>query len=230
MKILYFDCFNGVSSKLLLSAFADLGVSIEFLKEKLYEGGADFPFDITTKKITDKIPSSIANVTAENDRLLTHSEAIMLAQAIKSEPARCFVISALSNFKSINYSKYIEICACIFAYCSVNASCAISSQITDGSLPDYDVLGIMRRENIPYRILNDGTQRIFKCGISVISSVVNRYGPCPELDIIKIAYGTDGKNYLRLVLGNQKSVSDFFEAALEFSDEKISAFVCGECK
>ena len=50
MRILYFDCYSGISGDMSLGAFVDAGMSFEILKEKLSLLKLE-PYEITEKKV-----------------------------------------------------------------------------------------------------------------------------------------------------------------------------------
>ena len=55
MKVLYFDCFSGISGDMVLGALIDLGIDVEVFKNELQKLGLD-DFDISVEK---KMKSSI---------------------------------------------------------------------------------------------------------------------------------------------------------------------------
>lgn len=234
MKILYFDCFNGVSANLLLSAFIDAGVTKEYIMEKL----SLYSFELLCQKREDDFTMCTkAEIVASDDKIISSSEALKLAQNILDDVERCFVVMAVKKLKKMKMSQYLTICACAAAYGSMNVNYAVSSYLLDGvgydsaaAVPSADVLDIIQKDNLPYKISQCHRQLLFADGVSVISTLAKEYGPMPQMDIIKIAYGTDGENYLRIVVGTPKrrEVSDFFEMSLDFESDAFTMSVCGE--
>ena len=49
MKVLYFDCFSGISGDMVLGALIDLGIDVEVFKNELQKLGLD-DFDISVEK------------------------------------------------------------------------------------------------------------------------------------------------------------------------------------
>lgn len=230
MKILYFDCFNALSENLMLSAFIDMGASVLGLKKMLEEisGGEDF--EIISEKITDGIFATKAYIKCADDKDISQDEALEKSQSIKNDTARCCVVSAVKKLSDIKLSQFFTICACIFAYLNENPDLCVSSKVTCGKKCGYDVLNIMRRENVPYKISDSENELAYKCGVALVSSLSSKYGMNPLTDIIKTGYGTDGENYFRIVLGSGGKSADYFEMSLEFSEDKILDFAYGECK
>ncbi|MCD8493714.1 MAG: DUF111 family protein [Geovibrio sp.] len=48
MKILYYDCFSGISGDMNLAAMIDLGVDADFLRAELSKLGLDGEFELRT--------------------------------------------------------------------------------------------------------------------------------------------------------------------------------------
>ena len=156
MKILYFDCFNGASASLILSSLIDAGADVRLIKEKL----SNYDFELVCEKYSDAdIPSTKADIILKSEKTLTNSDAALLAQDIEDNMQRCFVVSAISNFKEIKLSQYLKIYACVVAYFSLGTELALASPLTEGvgydtaePVPAPDVLEIMRRLSVPYKI------------------------------------------------------------------------------
>ena len=49
MKVLYFDCFSGISGDMVLGALIDLGIDVDVFKSELQKLGLDH-FDISVEK------------------------------------------------------------------------------------------------------------------------------------------------------------------------------------
>ena len=236
MKILYFDCFDGVSANLLLSAFIELGITKEYIKEKM----PDFDFEIKVEKNKeDIIESTKADIIVSDDRIMGIAEAIDMSQNICDDTERCLVIMALKKLKRVSLSQFIKIRACIISYIATNANYAVCSCLMEGKNTENiniekcdEAFEIIVKDNIPYKISDENSKRVFADGVSVISTLSKEYGPMPCMDIIKIAYGTDGQRYLRVVTGTlkRKNVCDFFEMSLDFKEGNVGVFACGEDK
>ena len=236
MKIVYFDCFDCVSANLLLSAFIDLGTSEEYIKEKM----SDYDFEIICTKSKDDIIEAVkADILVEDDRIIDVQDALKMAQNICDDTERCLMLMALKKLKKVSVSQFLKIRACIISYLATDADYAVSSYLLEGKNDSNidlkicdEAFEIIVKENIPYKISDESERRIFADGVSVISALSKEYGPMPDVDIIKIAYGTDGKRYLRIVLGTPKNkrASDFFEMSLDFTKDCVGVFACEENK
>ncbi|MBE7052682.1 MAG: hypothetical protein E7391_00200 [Ruminococcaceae bacterium] len=234
MKILYFDCFDAVNLNLLLSAFMDAGVTKEYIYEKMCEHS----FKIDSEKMEDDIiPSTKSDITVENDELMTSDSLLKLSDTILDDLERSLVNSTLRNVDIIKFSDYLKIRACIIAFLSLDVNYAVSSYLIeslkdeDGKiLPETNVKKILDDNNIPYKIISQNGKLLSLCGVSLILALSKEYGYETELDIIKIAYGTDGKRYLRIVIGapKNKTKTDFLQ--MEFKQYDIGVLSCGENK
>ena len=236
MKMVYFDCFDGVSANLILSAFIDLGISKEYIKEKM----SDYDFDlICTKSKDDIIEATKADILVKKDIELNSQKAIEMAHNICDDIERCLTKMALKKLKKLTLSQFLKIRACIISYIASCADYAVSSHLIEGkNKTDIDLekddesFEIIIKDNIPYKISDESGKLLFADGVSVISTLSKEYGPMPSVDIIKIAYGTDGKRFLKIVAGTPKNKreSDFFEMSLDFKEENVGVFACGENK
>ena len=234
MKILYFDCFDAVNLNLLLSAFMDAGVTKEYIKDKMQEHS----FDIVSVKLEDDIiPSTKADITLNDDKIMTRDSLLKLSDTIHDDLERSLVNSTLRKMCNLKFSDYLKIRACIIAFLSLDVSYAVSSYLIeslkdeDGKiLPENNVKKILDDNNIPYKIISQNGKLLSEGGVSFISTVAKEFCYESELDIIKIAYGTDGKKYLRIVIGMPKSKikTDFLE--MEFNECSVGVLSCGENK
>lgn len=74
MKILYFDCFSGISGDMCLSAFLDLGVDFEWFKKELKKLNLE-GWDINLEKVVKNgITASFVKVLADENHEHTHDQ------------------------------------------------------------------------------------------------------------------------------------------------------------
>ena len=74
MKILYFDCFSGISGDMTLGAFIDLGVKSEVLIKELKKLNLEGYTIEVTKKIKKGLVGTDVNIVLDNKRSCSHQE------------------------------------------------------------------------------------------------------------------------------------------------------------
>ena len=74
MKILYFDCFSGISGDMTLGAFIDLGVKSEFLIKELKKLNLEGYTIEVSKKVKKGLVGTDVNVILDNKISCTHQE------------------------------------------------------------------------------------------------------------------------------------------------------------
>jgi uncharacterized protein (TIGR00299 family) protein len=114
MKVLYYDCFAGISGDMNLGALIDLGVDSNYLKAELEKLNIDgFHLEITTDQRRG-ISGTKANVVIENQdnekhRHLRHVEEIVngstLSEKVKANALKIFDLIAVAEAKIHNISK-----------------------------------------------------------------------------------------------------------------------------
>ncbi|WP_321287207.1 nickel pincer cofactor biosynthesis protein LarC [uncultured Sunxiuqinia sp.] len=114
MKILYYDCFAGISGDMNLGALIDLGVDADYLKTELEKLNIDgFHLEIKTDQrrgITGtKADVIIENQENEKHRHLRHVEKIVnnssLSESVKTNALKIFDLVAVAEAKVHNISK-----------------------------------------------------------------------------------------------------------------------------
>lgn len=114
MRILYYDCFAGISGDMNLGAMIDLGVDPEYLKTELQKLNIDgFHLEIQ-KDIRRGVSGTKATVVIENQdnekhRHLRHVEEIVnqssLSDKVKADSLKIFDLIAVAEGKVHNISK-----------------------------------------------------------------------------------------------------------------------------
>ncbi len=106
MKILYFDCFSGISGDMVLGAFIDLGISIDYLRKELTKLNLD-GWEIKSKKVLKKgISATQVEVATKQERKHRKLEDIVkiinsssLSEKIKKDSIEIFRIIAEAEAK-----------------------------------------------------------------------------------------------------------------------------------
>jgi pyridinium-3,5-bisthiocarboxylic acid mononucleotide nickel chelatase len=74
MKILYYDCFAGISGDMHLGAMLDLGIDADYLKQELSKLNVDHEFELViTRKDKMGITGFKVDVKYGNERLHDHT-------------------------------------------------------------------------------------------------------------------------------------------------------------
>ena len=114
MKVLYYDCFSGISGDMNLGALLDLGVEEEYLRQELSKLSLNFAFKLVIEKASKMgisgtkvsvklIPQWHAHPHTHEHRTFKSIEAIInastLAQSIKERSLKMFWTVALAEGK-----------------------------------------------------------------------------------------------------------------------------------
>ena len=114
MRVLYYDCFSGISGDMNLGALLDLGVEEEYLRQELSKLSLKFAFKLVIEKASKMgisgtkvsvklIPQWHAHPHTHEHRTFKSIEAIInastLAQSIKERSLKMFWTVALAEGK-----------------------------------------------------------------------------------------------------------------------------------
>lgn len=256
MKILYADCFCGFDVSMLLGALINMGAEPGILEAEIKKICPEAEIkkadvkrcaiealraDIYINQSAETVACS--DIAAFTD--MAAPESICRAQLVRT--AQTYADAALSSplaDKSVSRSRLLsEICtsyAALLAIKQLNTDYVICSHLREGSginaeeeptaiIPSPVTLEILKRLKIPFDCFDIQNELIPPWSAAFLSTIVNEYGPMPQMDIIKTGYGAGAKDYsmpnlIRTVLGEHRDtdLEHMFESSdmtAEFTDE-----------
>jgi uncharacterized protein (TIGR00299 family) protein len=218
LTIAYFDCFSGISGDMTLGALTDLGVPLDWLKDKL----ADVPlkgFDITIKKelrqgiyanrvhisIAEDLPSRTygsINDLIQNSRLSNGAKEISLAIFEKVADAESKIHNEAKenvHFHEIGaLDSIIDIVGTALCIEYLDIQRVVSSRIPlghgfvscrHGVIPVPVPATVEILKHIP--VVGSGVEQelVTPTGAAIIAALADRFGDIPSMKIEKTGYG-----------------------------------------
>ncbi|MFB0565479.1 MAG: nickel pincer cofactor biosynthesis protein LarC [Candidatus Aminicenantaceae bacterium] len=239
MKYVYFDASTGLSGDMILGALLDLGISSSLFKEKMAEIGLPVDIQIKETKraslrglkvdVRVKSKKTVARKWADIEALIRESP---FSQSIKKR--------ALAIFKKLFETEarvhgnklkechlheigaddaIIDVLGCCFLAESLNISEFYSSPLNLGGgwvkashgilpVPPPAVAELLK--NIPVYSAWVKEELVTPTGAAIVSTLVKKFTPFPEISYEKIGYGAGSKNFpnipniLRAFYGDRK--------------------------
>ncbi|MBA7503609.1 Pyridinium-3,5-bisthiocarboxylic acid mononucleotide nickel insertion protein [subsurface metagenome] len=224
MKIAYFDCFSGISGDMILGAFIDLGLEINYLKnefKKISIYGYEVKVEKTKKKEISCIKVNIAVKDKQKHRNLKDINALIdeseLNPVIKKKSKEIFlkIAKAESRVHNIDIDKVhfheigaidsiLDILGAIIGLDKLNIKKIYSSTIpigrgfvktAHGKLPiPAPATGELLKGIPTYSTKVEG-ELVTPTGAAIISSLTENFGEMPLMKIEKIGYGAGKSNF-----------------------------------
>ena len=217
MKLLYFDCFSGISGDMILGALAELGVPLSYLKEQI----AGLPlsgFDIEAAHVTDNgIKACKVTVTAEegHPRNYRQISALILESPLADEVKR----TSLAIFDRIAEAEstihgcakddvhfhevggvdaIVDIVGTCLGMAYLNAEKVVASplplghgwvQCQHGTLPVPAPATLEILKGVPVYDGNQALELVTPTGAAIIATIAAQFGPMPDIRIEASGYG-----------------------------------------
>ncbi len=254
MKVLYFDCFSGISGDMTLGAFIDIGIDKEeFLEEinKLNIEGFDIEFSKVKKNGIEATDVNInihknCNEHEGDDHHEHHHRNLQDIEKIIKDSNLDNRVKELSKAMFLNIAKaeakihgtsidkihfhevgaidsIIDIIGVAICINLLGIEKIISSPLHDGTgfvrcqhglipIPAPATLEILTTNNVPFYTSDIKNELITPTGATIIATLVEEFGPIPEMSIKKIGYGSGKRdleipNLLRIIIGEVKKKS-----------------------
>lgn len=235
MRILYFDCFSGVSQDKILGALIDCFTSFDLgeVIEKVSSGRAAL---VEKETVVGGIPGTLAFVECEETCPDKVADGIFFEDE-KSKKAIEITLEMAKLIPNITLKSIYTVFGVVYILSKVQKNRTITSCVYDGmgsgnedTAMLKDITQILRNFDIQYSITDSHYVLSDKTGASLLGMICDGCGALGEADIIKIGYGLgkeqDGvSDALRLVVAmeREKDIADIFEASLEIGMyEKVS--------
>ena len=243
MKIAYFDCFSGISGDMIIGALIDLGLDADFLKKELEKlnlrnykiearkivknGISATKFDviggeshheernlkeineiIEKSKLDNEIKSTIKKIFLKigNAEAKIHNKSIdkIHFHEIGAIDAIIDVAGAVIGLKKLGIEKI---------YCS---KLNVGTGFVDFSHGKFPVPAPATAEilkNVPVYNNNVEAELVTPTGAAIITTLAEKFGEMPEIEVEKIGYGAGTKdlahpNVLRIFIGEKNEGSE----------------------
>lgn len=224
MKILYFDCFSGVSGNMILGALIAAGVDPESLKrdlKKLELPDFDLVAERTTRSGIAGIHVSVSVPDEKKHRHLPEIERIIdsgdLQTSVKERAKKIFRRLALAEasvhgvtVEKVHFHEVgaldaiVDIVGSSIAIEMIKPDMIISSAINVGSgsinidhgyFPVPPPAVVELARQVP--IFSDGpkAELATPTGMAIITTLTNSYGPLPKMKLESIGYGAGTKDF-----------------------------------
>ena len=224
MRILYFDCFSGISGDMVLGGLIDLGLSLDFLAEEL----AKLPlkgYQLNAQEVTRASLSGVqfeVKITepqhgkspAEIRKLI---DASGLSSEVKSKAAEMFhrLISIESKIHRLPPEKLhlhelggvdsiIDLVGALIGFQTLGIEKFISSPLPvgkgwvrcqHGNLPVPAPATAELLLGIPVYSTGIDGELVTPTGALIISSLVREFQPFPPMKVDKVGYGAGKRDY-----------------------------------
>ena len=224
MKILYFDCFSGISGDMIIGALIDLGLDIKFLEKDLRKlklkdyrieskkviknGISATKFDVIVKNIHDEERNiEEINKIIENSKVDDNIKGIIKEIFLKIANAEAKI-----HNKSINKIHFHEVGAidtiidvagsviCLKklgierVYCSKLNVGTGFVEFSHGKFPVPAPATAEILKEVPVYHNNIEFELVTPTGAAIITSLTEKFGEMPSMKIEKIGYGAGTKD------------------------------------
>lgn len=222
MKILYFECFSGISGGMALSALMDLGVEPGYLigeLQKLNQPG----WTLWTERVRRSgINANYARVVLDepDKSSLDYSSIVSFLETSSiSEQAKLLAKNIINRTRSsLRLDSVIEIVGCAVCIDYLNPDSIYSSAVNEGygftydfvPVPSPTVAEIFSMRKVPFRCININSELVTPAGAAILSELAKGFGPIEEMSIEKTGYGAGRLNFsfpnvLRIYLAERQS-------------------------
>lgn len=222
MKILYLDCFSGISGDMFLGAMVDMGISVETLASGLYGLGLDIRLDVNKVRkhgiAGTKLDVIIPDTAHERhlSEILDIINGSALESDIKETSGRIFrrLGEAEAKVHGIDIEKVhfheigaldtiADVVGAVICYKASGAEALYSSPVNVGSgfvktshgtlpVPAPATLELLKGASI----YSSGIQAelVTPTGAAILAELCKGYGPMPHMQAEKTGYGAGTKD------------------------------------
>lgn len=224
MRILYFDCFSGISGDMIIGALLDLGLNINFLKKELKKLNLK-NYKIEAKKIVKmgisatKFDVIIPNKNHDERDLKEINKIIgnsKLGNEIKNKIKKIFYKIAVAESKIHNQpidklhfheigaiDTIIDVAGAVIGfkklgiekiYCSGLNVGTGFVEFSHGKFPVPAPAAAEILKNVPIYNNNIEAELVTPTGAAIITSLASKFGAMPAMKAEKIGYGAGAKD------------------------------------
>lgn len=236
MKIAYFDCFAGAGGDMIAAAMLDAGLDFEFLKKQLATLGIkNFDIKLTQTKRAglravsftpafkeDKHHRNLKDITEIISNSKIHNKAKETAIAIFNKLAAAEALVHNKDLQEIHFHEVgaldsiVDIVSASIGlvaleiekvYCSTLSLGGGTIKCAHGILPVPGPATAELLKGVPTVGGPIDKELLTPTAAAILTTIVNQFGPLPEMKIEKIGYGAGSlesekfPNVLRLIIG-----------------------------
>ena len=236
MKIAYFDCFAGAGGDMIAAAMLDAGLDFEFLKKQLATLGIkNFDIKLTQTKRAglravsftpafkeDKHHRNLKDITEIISNSKIHNKAKETAIAIFNKLAAAEALVHNKDLQEIHFHEVgaldsiVDIVSASIGmvaleiekvYCSTLSIGGGTIKCAHGILPVPGPATAELLKGVPTVGGPIDKELLTPTAAAILTTIVNQFGPLPEMKIEKIGYGAGSlesekfPNVLRLIIG-----------------------------
>ena len=218
MKILYLDCFAGISGDMMVGALLDLGVPLDYLKKELSKLSLT-QYEIKTKRVErQNISATKLSVKAQEKGIVRTwisvkdlIEKSKLSKSIKEKSLEIFLILAEAeskiHHKNINQIHFhevgavdsiVDIISTVICMEYLKVKKVFSSEIATGigmTRTDHGVIPIPSPatleilKDVPIYSTNITNELTTPTGAAIAKIYVSEFSPLPTVSVEKVGYG-----------------------------------------
>lgn len=236
MKIAYFDCFAGAGGDMIAAAMLDAGLDLEFLRKQLATLGIkNFDIKLTQTKRAglravsftpafkeDKHHRNLKDITEIISNSKIHNKAKETAIAIFNKLAAAEALVHNKDLQEIHFHEVgaldsiVDIVSASIGlvaleiekvYCSTLSLGGGTIKCAHGILPVPGPATAELLKGVPTVGGPIDKELLTPTAAAILTTIVNQFGPLPEMKIEKIGYGAGSlesekfPNVLRLIIG-----------------------------
>lgn len=223
MKILYFDCFSGISGDMTLGSLLDLGVSSEYLKNELDKLNLHGYEIKVSKKLKNGIMATDVDIIIEeqhNHRTFNDIKEIILSSELSDTDKELSIkifqtlaeVEGKIHGKSIDKVHFHEVSAVDSIIDIVGAAICFNKLGIDkvvcsslnigmgtiicehGIIPAPATLELIKQGGIPVYTTDVNKEIVTPIGVAIVSVLADEFGAIPKGVINEIGYGAGKKN------------------------------------
>ena len=224
MRILYFDCFSGISGDMVLGGLIDLGLSLDFLKEalaKLPLKGYQLSAQEVTRASLRGVKFEVQVTESQQERSPAEIRQIIndsgLSPEVKAKASEMFdrLISIESTLHRVPPEKLhlhemgavdslIDLIGALIGFQQLGIEEFVSSPLQvgrgwvrcqHGNLPVPAPATAELLRGIPVYSTGIEGELVTPTGALIISSLVKEFQPLPSMKVEKVGYGAGSRDY-----------------------------------
>ncbi|MBE9503042.1 MAG: nickel pincer cofactor biosynthesis protein LarC [Proteobacteria bacterium] len=224
MKTLYLDCFSGISGDMVVGAFIDLGLPLNFLKVELHKLSLD-GYELDVKRVKkNSIDSANFSVQVEEKQkardykgIKNMIEGSSLKNDVKALSLKIFdlLVEAEGKIHAVPpedvhfheigcVDSIVDIVSTAIGMDYLDISHVYSSNIVTGTgmvMTDHGCMPVPAPataeilKGVPVSNAAVEGELVTPTGAAILKAIAKKFGPMPEMNVEKIGYGAGDKDW-----------------------------------